>query len=123
MTRLSTMEVHKTHGLPLSLQLKIGIRIMITNNINVEDGLVSGACGVLEHVYYENGKPNVLFIKFYSNCVGHKARTQLSESYIPTNGDIDEWVPIVKVPKDITIAAERQFQVSPTQFPLMLAEA
>jgi hypothetical protein len=35
------------NGLPTKLELKIGIKYMVTLNINVEDGLVNGNCGIL----------------------------------------------------------------------------
>ena len=36
-------------GLSSLLKLRIGVKYMITKNINIQDGLVNGACGTLEH--------------------------------------------------------------------------
>ncbi|GBM16486.1 hypothetical protein AVEN_30860-1, partial [Araneus ventricosus] len=44
---LKRKKLNEMNGLPHWLTLKIGIKYMITNNIDVEDGLVNGACGIL----------------------------------------------------------------------------
>lgn len=44
---LKKMSRNQTYGLPYELQLKVGIRYMVTTNINIEDGLVNCATGIL----------------------------------------------------------------------------
>lgn len=41
---------NNTQGLPFEIHLKIGIRYMMIKNINVIDGLVNGATGVLKFI-------------------------------------------------------------------------
>lgn len=42
------MPKHQTYGLQNVLNLKVGIRYIITANIDIEDGLVNGATGTLK---------------------------------------------------------------------------
>ncbi|GBM00009.1 hypothetical protein AVEN_1199-1, partial [Araneus ventricosus] len=51
--RLSAVE---TDGLPYSIKLKCGILYMVTANIDVEDGLVNGAVGILRHIELNIGE-------------------------------------------------------------------
>lgn len=79
---MKKMPKHQTLGLPHKLQLKIGIRYMITSNIDLEDGLVNGATGILRFIDFQNPSetdpkkkiPKTLYIEFASNQVGQKAR-------------------------------------------------
>lgn len=54
---LKNMKRSQTYGLSNELDLKVGIRYMITTNIDIEDGLVNGACGVLKHIEFDEKNP------------------------------------------------------------------
>ena len=57
-------DLDKTNGLPYVLQLKVNCKYMITNNQNVQDGLVNGACGVLRKIVEHNRpSPEKLLVK------------------------------------------------------------
>ncbi|XP_055685465.1 uncharacterized protein LOC129791330 isoform X3 [Lutzomyia longipalpis] len=60
-----------TGGLVYELQLKLGIKYMIISNLDVEDGLVNGATGVLRHITFDSSN-NVI------NCL---ARILCGESW------------------------------------------
>lgn len=66
--------VHETHGLPHVLRLQIGIKYMVTTNVDIGDGLVNGASGILKHIHYQNNEPHTLYLQFDSHRVGVKAR-------------------------------------------------
>ncbi|GBM98029.1 hypothetical protein AVEN_151120-1 [Araneus ventricosus] len=68
---LKRKKLNEMNGLPHWLTLKIGIKYMITNNIDVEDGLVNGACGILKLITFENNKSqakNSLVGLFLGKC-------------------------------------------------------
>lgn len=72
---------------------------MITVNIDVGDGLVNGACGVLKYVQMKFGQPETVFIDFQSENVGRKAKSshlnKLKNINEPLNEAINaEWVPV-----------------------------
>jgi hypothetical protein len=67
-------------GLSKTLRLGIGSRVMLRKNISVLEGLVNGACGVVESIEWTNGasmqsKPGALparvWVKFDNRRVGH----------------------------------------------------
>lgn len=51
--KLHKMTVAETDGLPYLLPLAEGYPYMITSNIDVADGLVNGAMGVLPHIEHQ----------------------------------------------------------------------
>ena len=57
-----------TGGLPSKLRLKLHIKYMITSNIDVEDGLVNGACGVLKFLTLSSSNTaELLWLDFSPN--------------------------------------------------------
>uniref|UniRef100_A0A6P7H8C5 ATP-dependent DNA helicase n=1 Tax=Diabrotica virgifera virgifera TaxID=50390 RepID=A0A6P7H8C5_DIAVI len=50
---LINKKLSETGGYPYKLSIKKGIKYMITNNIDVEDGLVNGSTGCLKHILFE----------------------------------------------------------------------
>lgn len=120
--------LQQTGGLSGRVSLKVGIKYMITTNIDVEDGLVNGACGVLRHIHFaslSDPKPIVLFIEFAAKNVGVKARrqnAQLLQQY--ENEDFSKiCVPIRKVSKPLQAPLKSAYQVFREQFPVTVAEA
>ena len=91
---IRTMKPNDTQGLMYELQLVIGLRYMISTNIDVCDGLFNGACGVLRFVELQNRKINAIYIEFDDEKTGAKARSarnniMRSNAQIQTN-----WTPI-----------------------------
>ncbi len=55
----------KTGRLMKNLKLKIGTRVMLTNNIDLSDGLTNGAMGTMRHVAVdEKNTPTVILVHF-----------------------------------------------------------
>lgn len=97
---------------------------MITTNIDVEDGLVNGACGVLRHIKFDGSgeSPLVLFIEFSATNIGRKARQQ-HEALMKSEKDISsEWVPLRKLTKAIQ-TAQTTYEIFRTQFSVTPTEA
>ncbi|XP_011858135.1 PREDICTED: ATP-dependent DNA helicase PIF1-like [Vollenhovia emeryi] len=59
-------------GLAYKLLLKIGIKYMVVTNIDVEDGLVNGACGILRKITFKQGteEPIIIWLDFNNNRIG-----------------------------------------------------
>lgn len=117
-------KITETGGLPTSLRLKTGIKYMITTNIDVEDGLVNGTCGILKKITFTN-KSHVdkLWFSFMPDTtVGCNTRTPFL-NYMATE-DIDpSLVPISKRTFTLNIATQNHYQIIRQQFPLTPAEA
>lgn len=67
---LATFKVTQTQGLASVLTLQVGIRYMITININVEDGIFNGASGILKGLIEINGQCSIAWIKFDDEKIG-----------------------------------------------------
>ena len=100
---------------------------MMTMNLNVEDGLVNGACGQLIMIDY--GKlqktnetvPCRLWIKFNEEETGRKARANFHN--VMRNKNIDpSLTPIESVTRQINTRSTN-FKVERKQFPLVPCEA
>ena len=112
----------ETGGLPYKISLKTGIKYMIISNIDIADGLVNGACGVLERVTPEED-PRYLWLNFGEERVGRERRqkfAQVADNFFIKN---KSWVPISRISVQISLSKKIGYQSSRTQFPLVPAEA
>ncbi|XP_057336222.1 uncharacterized protein LOC130674818 [Microplitis mediator] len=118
---LQKLPTKSTGGLPLTISVKIGTKLMITRNIKTSEGLVNGASGILRHVTKKENSEEILIIwlEFESSNIGRSTRSE-HLSYLKNNNLNMNLVPIYPVIiSDIAIGtklAARQ------QFPLILAE-
>ncbi|XP_055306639.1 ATP-dependent DNA helicase PIF1-like, partial [Sitodiplosis mosellana] len=111
--------IHDQGNLPNDLRLKVGIKYMISVNINIKDGLVNGACGTLRYIQHENGQPKMLFIEFPAN-VGAAAKSEVNHTMINVDGFCNDWVPIQKVTNEI-YSDPNNIRLFRQQFPLVPA--
>lgn len=119
---LQSKPINETGGYPTELRLKIGIKYMITANIDVEDGLVNGSCGVLKHISFCDGNPTKVWLDFNSKKVGNKARNQY-KNYMETEKISNSLTPILKALHVVNLSKNCEYQVNRKQFPLTPAEA
>ena len=63
----------KTGILVKTLQIKLSARVMLTNNIDVIDGLRNGAMGTITHLV-SHDRSTVFLVKFDNACVGQAAK-------------------------------------------------
>ncbi|CAE7876440.1 pif1, partial [Symbiodinium necroappetens] len=101
-----------TGGLETLLQLSVGLRVMLRHNIDVEDGLVNGACGTVEHIDIDetSGETQRIWVAFEKNAgtIWRAEHGTNSVAILRRSGTY--------VDKDCSKAERRQF-------PLVLAKA
>ena len=92
----------------------------MTTNIDVTDGLTTGAVGTVTNVVIEQttGKINVILVAFHSENVGQEARYTSVYNSINQNA-----VPIHQTWATFPVDKKASFQVTRNQFPLTLAWA
>jgi hypothetical protein len=92
---LLTMTSANTQGMLRELQLVIGLRYMISTNIDVCDGLFNGACGTLRFVELKDHHIEAIYIEFDGNRTGAKARSsRLNIMRANTDHIQATWTPI-----------------------------
>ena len=67
-----------TGNLTKELKIKIGARVMITTNIDVNDGLTNGVMGMIVNILKDEEEVNVkvILVKFDNSDVGQSAKSQ-----------------------------------------------
>lgn len=113
--------IYDQGNLPTDLRLKVGIKYMITCNLDIKDGLVNGACGTLRYIKFNNGTPEIVFIEFPPN-VGAAAKSEINHIMANEKGFCNDWVPIKMVTNE-TFSDSPNVRIFRKQFPLVPAEA
>ncbi|XP_062709568.1 ATP-dependent DNA helicase PIF1-like isoform X2 [Aedes albopictus] len=111
-------------GYPYTIRFKEGIKYMLTANLDVADGLVNGATGVLKYVFCNPGteKPSIVFLKFDSINVGKKIRNQY-RNFMENNRINLSWTPIPRKVYNLTTHFQKDYQMIRDQFPIVPCEA
>jgi hypothetical protein len=127
LSNIQNLKTTETYGLPLQIDLKVGAKYMMTVNLDVEDGLVNGACGQLIMIDYgtlqktNETVPCRLWIKFNDEKTGRKSRANFHN--VMRNRNIDlSLTPIEPVTRQINTRSTN-FKVERKQFPLVPSEA
>ena len=88
------MKPEETGGLSYMLKLLVGKPYMIRANIDVLDGLVNGAIGVLRHVEWVHNVIRRVWLSFEDPKVGRLARLKC-QAHIRSNDNLQrDWVPV-----------------------------
>lgn len=109
----------ETGGLHGVLKIACGARVMLTTNVDVQDGLVNGARGEIAHIVTNaNNDVTTVLVKFDNEKVGIKAyqSSQYRSSY-------PKAVPLTKIEVVFLAKGKRGAEVTRLQFPLTLAWA
>lgn len=121
---IKNKKISEVNGLPHVLCLKVGVKYMITTNIDIEDGIVNGSCGDLKLLTFKpnTNEPCTLWLDFHDKKIGKKARIEhkyeMENLKIPSN-----FTPITKITISLNISNKLQFPVLRQQFPVVPAEA
>jgi DNA replication protein DnaC len=115
---ITSKKLGDTGGLPESLTIALGAKLMITKNINVQDHLVNGAVGTLEHIDINPAKPmnGTLYLHFTNDKTGAQTK-----SYSPPH--LRHCVPIKPMTERFILDKKCPVQVERTMYPLVLAFA
>ncbi|XP_055685660.1 uncharacterized protein LOC129791526 [Lutzomyia longipalpis] len=99
LAKVAIQDPEKTGGCMYELKLKVGIKYMVINNIDVEDGLVNGATGTLRHITFNptDNSVHTVWLEFPEDRVGRKLKCQARfQSYLTKNNLPNNLVPIEK---------------------------
>lgn len=107
-----------TGGLVGKLHLAVGAKVMLTVNIDVSDGLVNGARGIVEAIIKTGSEVSLVLVKFDVERVGINA---ISRSHYQNQHP--NAVPIARHEAVFNIGRSKAAEVSRRQFPLVLAWA
>ncbi|CAD6218940.1 GSCOCG00011492001-RA-CDS, partial [Cotesia congregata] len=112
-----TSDANGAKGLPYTLLLSIGIKYMLTVNIDVEDGLVNGAVGILKG-YEKDSEERIfrLWLDFSDEQVGKKRRKEIKKD------NQLNWTVIDRISKNIQ-PLKTLINIIRKQFPIIPAEA
>ena len=115
--------LNDTCGLPETLGICLGARVMIRVNIDTVDKIVNGVCGTIKHIDFSNSSefPTV-WVKFDVPEVGlsvkHKCTLKCSAQC-----PLHECVPIAPLEKEFTSHRNKSVWVKRYQLPLQLSWA
>ena len=74
--RVKNMKQTDTGGLAAELTLKIGVRVMLISNIDIDDRLINGQLGTVTNFKSSNRRIEIIYIKFDDVYAGHKAQKE-----------------------------------------------
>ena len=87
-----------TGNLMNSLTVVVGMIVVMTANVDVEDGLTNGATGVVKYIDYRmerTNRPDIIWVLFDDPRIGRSARDEYRAVY---NSSIQrEWTPVFDV--------------------------
>ena len=101
------------------LEFGVGLRYELSINVDVSDGLVNGAGGIIVDLEFQKNKLIYVWIKFDEENVGLKLRNE----YLKNNLSNQGCTPIRKVSRDFTAGRYKNLKVLRTQFPIRPASA
>ena len=105
-----------TRGLAKLLKLKIGDKVMLTINLNIQNRLINDQRGKISYTEYAQGIVQKVYVKFSDEQTGLKT---MRSSYL---GRQNYWVPIEKCEAEIPIKkGSASLPIKRTQFSLTLA--
>ena len=93
---------------------------MIVINIDVEDGLVNGACGILKNITFSNKNiPLIIWLEFDNNKIGKKYKVKYN-NYMKENNIDSKLIRINKM--DVIINTKSNHQITRSQLPVTLLQ-
>lgn len=118
----SKLKINKTMGLPKTLKIANGLKVEVSLNVRVEDGLVNGAAGFIKYIEITPcSHVAKIWVKFDDSTVGQLTRRDSQTSY--HNLIRKEWTPICKVQRHFQVFKNKSSLCLRKQFPLRPAVA
>ena len=110
-------------GLYYKIELKVGVRVMLTTNVDVEEWLINGQIGTVVKVKINrvSSKPEVIYVLFDDQTAGQVRIRKSGDRHAIANGA----VPVTSVLGRFKVKENRQSspEIQRTQFRLTLAWA
>ncbi|XP_066911415.1 uncharacterized protein [Clytia hemisphaerica] len=107
-----------TGGIPYKLTLRVGARVLLTTNVDINDRLVNGQLGTVKHIKVLNGRCEKIYVLFDDVKAGNEKRK--NDDFARRNG----YVPIERTEAKFGFSKRKEMvTVVWTQFPLILAYA
>ena len=102
-------------GLAKVFKLKIGAKVMLTVNIDIQVGLINGQTGNIRYIEFAEGTAHKVYVMFSDEQAGLKV---MRSSYV---GRQNSWVSIEKCETEISVKKGSALPtIKRTQFPLTL---
>ena len=139
-TKLHKMSVSECLGYPYSVQLAVGYPYMVTTNVDVEDGIVNGAIGILKYIERltedeiadradEEGPSSAptnvsirLWMQFSYKCVGRRLRMRFKSHVICKQSVLHcDWIPIQQSRMRISLGRNGAIKCRRIHFPIVPA--
>ena len=102
-----------------SLTLVVGMIVVMTVNVDVENGLTNGVTGVVKHIDYKmdgTNRPSIIWVLFGDPRIGRSAREKYRTLH---NSSIHrEWTPVFDVQRTFIMNYKTYQRI---QFPLTSA--
>ena len=106
----------KTGQLMKSLTVVVGMIVVHTANVNVEDGLTNGATGVVKQIDFRmegTNRPSIIWVLFDDPRVGRTTREKYRKLYNPSINT--DWTPVFDVQRTFILNYKTYQRI---QFPL-----
>ncbi|XP_054166272.1 uncharacterized protein LOC128963769 [Oppia nitens] len=121
--KIEKLTYQDTNGLMNNISFKIGLKYMITCNVDVSDGLFNGAFGTLMRIDKDKYTSNIntIWLQFPKNSgleIRRKYMEYIKQNFIPNN-----WTPIEPIKKDFQMGGFLNVHVTRLQFPLVCCES
>ena len=113
---LRTAKPRDTGNLTYLLELKVGAKVMLTGNINLDDHLINGQFGQIMAFQINNLQVTKIYIKFHDQKAGLKA--MLNDIF----GKSKRWIPLERSESTFTLKRKAGV-IHRTQFPVTLSHA
>ncbi|XP_033725275.1 uncharacterized protein LOC117315237 [Pecten maximus] len=114
-------EISKTGGLLNVAPIAVSMAYEITVNLNIEDGLVNGACCHVKYIEYKQSntdRPSIVWVQFEDDTTGTEARS--TYKHLRSHHILPTWTPIFDTQRTFLYNRKSFIRI---QFPLRPAAA